>query len=183
MNRTLVPALASALALAGCSSPPPISAGSPTPISVVTSLPGVGGTIKQGILDAQYNLDSAVTIGVLPATDPGKACLDSVAGQLNAPGAASFTPRVSDLVSAGSVGYIYLQQLKALTSGDPLTNLPPGCVQLVGQIVIDGVTQLNKVGLGPLVGAGGVSAGILPVLPLGQREPSVPASNPSLDGH
>lgn len=147
--------LATALALAACSNPAPISS---NPAQSQTNLiaqvaPQAVATVQQGLTDAQWNLQQAVSIGVLPASDPALACVNGVVTQLGVGSpAASFTPKESDLISTGSVVYIQIQQAKQLAGGKALA-VPAGCQQLIGMFVIDasslGVKGLSGGGLLP----------------------------------
>lgn len=136
------------LLLCGCAQPPAIST------SPLGGIPA-DSMIAVGLKDAAFNLDSAVAIGVLPADDPAASCIHGVmkdAGlEGNAPGTQSFTPRVSDIISAGSVAYIEAQKLKALGGGAKA--VPVGCDALVGRIVIDAAR----------LGARGASSTLLPL--------------------
>lgn len=144
-------AITFALAIAGCATPPPIST---NPLQTVTSvvLPA-GGTVLTGLQNAAFNLDEAVLIGVLPATDPAAGCVHGVLKQIGAdvvltmgvempvPGAAAaatFTPKITDLLSAGSVAYILAQQAKQIAA-NPGILVPVSCDQIVGQFVIQSI--------------------------------------------
>jgi len=158
---------AACLALGACATQPPISA---NPVQDVTqaaaanSLPLVG-TVQQGLLDAEFNLDNAIVVGALPKTDPADACLHGALTQIGIEPQAngtpatplpSFTPKVSDLISAGSVLYIRAQQLKALQGAGGLT-VPVPCEAIIGQFVLDA----GKAGAGALPG-GNIITSILP---------------------
>ena len=101
----------------------------------------LGGVVIQGLQDATFNLDSAVAVGALPKTDPAPGCFHGILTTLGAdpanpaPAAASFTPKVSDLISAGSVLYIRAQQLKqAQGSG---ISVPSSCKLLITDFLLD----------------------------------------------
>jgi hypothetical protein len=102
----------------------------------------VGTTVQQGLLDASSNLDQAIAVGALDKADPAAACLHGVLQQLGidptlpvqGPGT-SFTPKISDLISLGSVLYIRAQQLQKLQGAGVIT--PPSCKALIGQFVLD----------------------------------------------
>ena len=158
--RYLAPVAACAF-LAACANPAPISVNPiQSGVNVIaqaggSTTTGLADTVTTGITNADYNLGQAMQLGILPATDPAKACLDSVSTQLGIGGTApaSFTPKVSDLISAGSVGYIYAQQVKQLlANGGSGLAVSATCQQLVGQIVIDSATQLNKAAIGAIPG-------------------------------
>ncbi len=151
-----------ALSTAACSSQAPISA---NPVQDVISAPNalpelkpLQTTIVQGLQDADANLHQAVDIGALDANDPAPGCFDSVLADLgigpNAPAAAkSFTPKVSDLISAGSVLYIRARQAEKLAqSGGPSFSIP--CKALIGQFVIDAGRVAGKAGMSALPGSG-----------------------------
>lgn len=117
----------------------------------------LGGVVIQGLQDASFNLDSAVTVGALTATDPAPPCFHAVLTRLGAdptnpvPPGASFTPKVSDLISAGSVLYIRAQQLKQ-AQGAGVT-VPTSCKLLITDFLLDaagaGVSGLPGGGLLP----------------------------------
>lgn len=124
--------------LAGCST---ISA---NPVQdVVTPAKGnpLGKVIVQGLQDASFNLDSAVTVGALDAADPAPACFHSILKQLGIDNAspstpaASFTPRRSDLISEGSVLYIRARQAQRFAGQG--VSLPNDCKALVAQFMLD----------------------------------------------
>lgn len=89
------------------------------------------------------NLNQAVAIGVLPATDPAVGCINDVlikTGITVAPNstpAQTFTATNSGIVSAGSIAYIKIQLAKQL-SNHPVV-ISPECKQLLGQMQIDGL--------------------------------------------
>jgi hypothetical protein len=131
--------------LVGCSTTPisanvakDVLAAVPKPVSG----PSFGGVVQQGLLDASYNLDQGVAVGALDATDPLPGCLHGVLQQLGidptvpAPGPGkSFTPRVSDLISEGSVLYIRARQVQKLQGAGVQT--PVACKASIGQLMID----------------------------------------------
>lgn len=162
--------------LAACTSPPPIST-NPVQSAVNLVAPGGADVVTQGITNAQYNFNEAVKLGILPATDPAPQCLNSVAALMGIGGTAppSFTPKVTDLISAGSVGYIYIQQLKTATGGT--LTVSPGCEQLIGQIILDATRAGLKAGAGAL-SVGALSGGIPLPIPL----PPIAASAPPREG-
>lgn len=147
------------MALGGCSNPAPISA---SPITnATTALGALGGgsasdLVTTGILNAQYNLDNAVKVGALAATDPAPACVDQAVAIMGIGGtpAASFTPKISDAISAGSVGYIYFQQVKSLTGGS--ITLPQSCLAILGQMVLDVQKGVNQAAIGALIPGAGI---------------------------
>lgn len=125
-----------ALLASGCSSPQVISN------NPLGQLPGAG-TVQTGLVNAAFNLNSAIKIGVLPATDPAAACInqtltllgiDPTTGQPVA-GASTFTPKVTDLISLGSVAYILAQQALPLANGG--LQVPAQCEALIGKLVVD----------------------------------------------
>ncbi len=123
--------------LAGCST---ISGNPASDLRASSGL--LGKTVAQGLLDATFNLDSAVKVGALDATDPAPPCFHSVLQQLGIDPAmptqgpdTSFTPRRSDLISEGSILYIRARQLQKLQGAGIQT--PPACKALIGQFLID----------------------------------------------
>lgn len=140
------------LALAACASPPPISANPvQTAANAVAATP-LGGTVVQGLQDSAWNLDQAIAIGVLPKDDRADACVHATLSLIT-PGAniPSFTPKVSDLLSAGSVAYIVATQAKQLAASGGL-KIPPECEQLVGEFVIKGIAAPTNVVISGVVG-------------------------------
>lgn len=127
--------------LSGCASPPVISSAPATPIEkIIQGSP----TITTGLQNAAWNLDQAVAIGALKKDDPAPVCihgilqqagLEPIAGQTPA---ASFTPKVSDLISGGSVLYIVAQQAKAAKAQN--FSQPVACDAVIGMFVRDAVT-------------------------------------------
>lgn len=117
----------------------------------------LGGVVIQGLQDASFNLDSAVTVHALTADDPAPPCFHAVLGKLGAdpanpaPAGASFTPKVSDLISAGSVLYIRAQQLKQAQGAGVI--VPASCKLLITDFLLDaagaGVSGLPGGGLLP----------------------------------
>ena len=94
----------------------------------------IGGQVTQGLIDSAWNLDQAIGIGVLPASDPAAACLHATIATMGLDATvptATFRPRVTDLISAGSVAYILARQAQV-----PVV-VSPGCKALIGQIVLD----------------------------------------------
>lgn len=144
--------LLSVALLAGCATPPPIST---NPIQTVTNAVAatpIGGTVVTGLQNAAFNLDSAVQIGVLPMNDPADGCVhgalqligqDVVLGPMGenpvtpVTPTKQFTPKVTDLLSGGSVAYILAQQAKQIAGGG--VTVPASCEQLVGHFVLTGV--------------------------------------------
>ena len=171
MNR-FIPISTCLLFLGACASngtPLPISANPIQDIkNAVAPTTGTNDLVTQGLLDASFNLHSAVTVGALSATDQVPACVDSVLTDLgiNPDGtpttqAQSFTPKVSDLISLGSVIYIRAQQAKKLQAA----GLPEStsCDAVIGQIVRAAAKSGIKIGAG--IVSGGIAAPILGVLP------------------
>jgi hypothetical protein len=147
-------------ALSACQSPGTISAGLPQDIAaaVPESGPaGIKGTVTQGLVDTAWNLDEAIAVGALDRNDPAPGCLDAVLGDLGIGKSAglplpSFTPKVSDLISGGSVLYIRAQQAKRLAGGGIELQIP--CQALVGKLVIDAAKAGINAGASLVPGAG-----------------------------
>jgi hypothetical protein len=141
------------LLYAGCT-----SAISANPIQDVQTGP-MGRVVQQGLLDATSNLDQAVQVGALSADDPAPKCFHGFLGQLGidpahpVSPAASFTPKVSDLISAGSVLYIRAKQLQKLQGGG--VSVPTDCKVLIAQFMLDAAAAQTKALPG---------GGLLPVL-------------------
>lgn len=92
--------------------------------------------VKTDLADATANLNNAVKLGLLPATDPAVTCLNAISAQAAAQ--VSFTPQVNGLISAGSVAYIAAQLAKQGVQIDP------ACEALVGRVVLDGASAGAK---------------------------------------
>lgn len=154
-----------ALALSACSTNLPISA---SPINDLASQSGqVGATVVTGLQDAAFNFDNAVAVGALDKNDPAPACVHGILADIGqdvtvtltaatpVPSTVgtgtSYTPKISDLISAGSVAYIRAQQAKKLLGGSGLT-VPVGCEAIVGKVVIDGANKASSMGLSVLTG-------------------------------
>lgn len=148
-----------AVALASCATPPTISSNPvQTAANAVAATP-LGGTVVQGLKDAEFNLDSAISIGVLDKTDPADACVHSSliaigqeSGQTPPAPVQTFVPKVSDLISAGSVAYIIAHQAKQVAASGGLT-LPPSCEQIVGEFVLKGVNAPANAVISGVIGA------------------------------
>ncbi len=130
------------LALVGCTTPISGTLTKDITAVVAPAAPGhLGGVVIQGLTDAAYNLDQAVVVGALDKTDPAPACFHGMLAQLGvevpagAVAPASFTPKVSDLISAGSVLYIRAAQLRRLRGGG--IAVPTPCKELVAQFMLD----------------------------------------------
>lgn len=119
--------------LAGCATPPPITS---QPSTLPIPIPQ-DSTVATGLQNAAFNLDQAVAIGALPADDPAPVCVHGFLQQAGlealpgAPPSRSYTPKVSDLISAGSVLYIRAQQARAAGPYQP----PAGCDAILGRLV------------------------------------------------
>jgi hypothetical protein len=145
MNRLLTTtALIGALALTGCATPAPISANPIQSVANVAASTQLGGTVITGLQGAAWNLDQAIAIKVLPATDPADLCVHQAlqaigqdVGQTPTP-VAQFVPKITDLLSAGSVAYILAYQAKQLAGNGGLT-VPVSCQQIVGEFVLKGI--------------------------------------------
>lgn len=143
MKRLLFAALA-ALSVAGCASTPSQISGAPPGGGVTVTSP----TIVTDLQSAAYNLDNAVAVGALAATDPAPACMHDIlvkAGvelPAGAVPAKSFTPKYDGVASAGTVAYILVQQAKQLQASG--VQVDPSCEALVGRVVIDGMKATNK---------------------------------------
>jgi hypothetical protein len=126
-------------------------------------------TIATDLTDTQYNFTQAVAIGVLPASDPAKGCVDAVVTALTppapAPGAPanSFQPKVDGLASGASVAYILAQQAQAAKTSLS-QSLPPQCVALIGKLVVDGAQLAGKGAIN--LSTGGVLGTINAALPI-----------------
>lgn len=156
IQRGILCAILCVAVLAGCASPPKISS---APVNPVASVVASDATIATGLQNAAYNFDQAVAIGVLAADDPAAPCLHSalqLAGLeplAGAPAVQSFTPKVTDLISAGSVLYIQAKQLQGAKPFEASTS----CKAIVGDVVLQalkaGFTGATSAipGAGPLL--------------------------------
>lgn len=134
-----------ALVLAGCATGSAATISANPQQTLTNAILPPGGVIVVGLQNAAYNLDQAVAIKVLAANDPADLCVHQFlqgigqdVGQAPVPPAPSFTPKVSDLISGGSVAYILAQQAKALAANGGIV-VPPSCEQLIGHMVLTGV--------------------------------------------
>ncbi|HEV2225052.1 MAG TPA: hypothetical protein VGR84_18820 [Candidatus Acidoferrales bacterium] len=127
-----------------------VLAGCTTPISnnPIASTPGAQ-VLGDDLVAAAFNLNSAISIHVLPPDDPAAACINTEVTQLGlgqgAPAAESFVPENKGLISAGAIVYIHAQQIKAQLGG--LTQVPVSCEALVGKLVVDAIQAGNQIGL------------------------------------
>lgn len=128
-----------ALILAGCGSVTTISKSTGPTVSA-------GSVLGKDLVAAGANLDQAIAIGILPASDPAAVCVHGVLVQVGlenpvgAPPAASFEASRQGVVSEGSIVYIKIQQFKNLKT----VGISPECYALIGKLQVDGL----KVGLG-----------------------------------
>ena len=157
MNRLpigILAALTLALTLAGCASPPPISANPvTTATNAVTSiLPGGASSasaIQTDLINAEWNLDQGVLIGALAPNDPVDACMHSALTQLGiepvaaggtaVPATPSFVPRETGPIDTGAALYILAQEAQKLSGGG--ITLPVPCKAIVGDLVIKGAAN------------------------------------------
>lgn len=169
MKRLL--AVTALLTLAGCNAPI-----SKSPIQDIASQIA-GSQVQTDLADTQANFAQAIQVGALSPNDPAPACVSQAVAALGL-GAAnpSFVPKISGVLSFGSVAYIRAQQIKAL-AGSGTLQVPPACLQILGQIQLDALAAALKAspggGLLPTLGTTGLPA-------LGA---SAPQANLSLDGH
>lgn len=155
---------ASMAVLAACATPPTVSS---NPVASVVSAIPPAGTVVTGLQNAAYNLDMAISIGVLPMSDPADACVHQALqtigqdvvlsmGMENPVGGtmtpASYQTKVTDLLSGGSVAYILAAQAKALAGNGGLA-VPPSCEQLIGEFVIKGVNAPANGAISAIIGA------------------------------
>ena len=158
--------------LAACANPAPISTNPAA--DVISTLKSIGGPstgvdpVTQGLIDAAFNLDSAQKIGILDANDAMPPCVHSVLTDLGinpdgtvTPNTNQFTPRISDLIGAGSVLYIRTKQAQKLQASGLQTSI--ACDALLGQIVRAAAKAGIKIG-GSLA-SGGLASPILNLLP------------------
>ena len=144
--------LLAGLMLAGCSSV------SGNVVQDVVNPPNkddlVAKAIIQGIQNATYNFDMAVQVGALPKSDPAAGCFHNLETQLGIdpqnppPAGSSFTPKVTDVISLGSVLYIRAQQLQSLQGGG--IQVPSDCKALIGTVTMDAL----RAGIKGLPGGG-----------------------------
>ncbi len=137
--------LATALALAACSNPAPISSNPATTVTnIVANVTGTQGSkdIQTQLINAQWNLDQAKALvpPILAADDPVDACVTQINVQIAAGSSpsGSFTPRTTGLIDTGSAAYILAQQaLKAKNGG---LAVPVGCKAVIGDMVLKGAS-------------------------------------------
>lgn len=121
-------------------------------LGVISNAPAGGlvtadSVVGKDLKAATSNVDKAVAIGVLDVNDPAAYCLHSILKDACLEGAcatppASFEPDVSGVVSAASVAYIRVQQLKKLRA--QAKPVDPACEAVVGRIVIDAAKATGK---------------------------------------
>ena len=144
--------------LAACQTMVPITNNPQQQIGGVIAATPLGGTVVTGLKDAEFNLDSAISIGVLPSTDPADACVHSSLQAIGQEGSATptpnqqFNPKVSDLISGGSVVYILAAQARTLAANGGLA-LPQSCETLVGHFVLTGINAPANAIIGGAIGA------------------------------
>ena len=151
MNRRTIITTAALLSVAACSNPAPISSNPATTATNIVSnvIPGAASgqqAIQTQLLNAEWNLDQAVTIGILTTTDPVDQCVHQVNTQLGIepvpsggtvpPAPAQFTPRMTGLLDSGAVAYILAQQARAAGQGG--ITVPTGCKAVIGDLVLKG---------------------------------------------
>jgi hypothetical protein len=163
--------VAAAAALAACTAagtPEPISSNPIQDINTIASnaAPGVAGDLVTQFQNAEYNLTTAQTDGLLSATDAAPACIHSANVLLGIdPGGApavSFTPKETGLFDTASVLYILAQQALALKA-QGLT-ITPQCEQLIGHIMLQ-VGALTAQGAAGFFGGGALPS----ILPMAHR--------------
>jgi hypothetical protein len=134
------------LLLAGCALVPERISGTPAAGSL--PIPITNPTIVTDLQSAAYNLDNALAVGALAANDPAPGCLHGilVKAGIEIPAGTvapkSFAPKNDGVASAGAIAYILAQQAKQITKGG--FTVDPSCEALLGRVVIDGVTAVNK---------------------------------------
>src|ERR1700677_2996981 len=79
--RRFVPFIAIALAACSSSNTIPISANPISEANGAAQNTQIGQTVDAGLLNAEWNLDQAIVVGALPATDPADACMHSALTQ------------------------------------------------------------------------------------------------------
>lgn len=126
-----------AYALSGCASVP-ISA---NPIQdIVAMTPKLTGplSISDGLKEAAFNLDNAVLVGALDATDPAPGCVHDAMRALGLDPLVkplpSFVPETSTLMGEGSVAYIRAKQTQRLQGAG--VNVSVNCKAFIGEIVL-----------------------------------------------
>lgn len=122
-----------ALILTGCAGPITNS-----PVPKLSRL-GQAVDFDQGLREARYNLEEATKIGVLPADDPALPCVVGVMKDLGIDQpegtVKSFDPKVDEILGKATVLYIRARQAQSLAGQG--VNVPAGCEQLIGRILID----------------------------------------------
>ncbi|MDE2469770.1 MAG: hypothetical protein KGL35_13790 [Bradyrhizobium sp.] len=186
MKRIFVPIVCvSAVALAGCTAP--ISNSLPNDILSSAASGAIGQQVQSDLAATQYNLVQAVAVGALSPNDPAPACVNQAVATLGLGAQGKrFTPQLAGVVSAASIAYIRAQQVKAL-AGSGTLQIPPACLQILGQMQLDALAAAIKAapggGLLPVLSTAPVSA---PAAPAAAPVPPPPVAaevNPSLDGN
>lgn len=97
--------------------------------------------IVEGIQNASWNFDQALLVGALKKDDPAPPCFHALMLDLGIdpasppPPGSSFTPRVTDVISFGSVLYIRAQQAQDVQGAG--IKVPPSCDALVSLVIKD----------------------------------------------
>lgn len=166
--------LIAALILTACASTPDLIVGASAPIvtqatpdspRVVTPSPAApaplltpGPILAKDLVSATYNLDEAVKIGALSATDPAVGCMHDVLRQagLDSNGAPaverqSFVPKKDGAVSVGTTLYIIAAQARQAAA--QRFELAPECLQIVGRIHVDALKLTARAGAAALPSA------------------------------
>jgi hypothetical protein len=148
-NKLAILVALSALALtAGCATQT-ITAGPQAPAIASNK------TVVSDFTDAAGNLNCAVAIGILPATDPAVVCSNAALAAFNLPAVTcvtgvptvtppsppvagavtSFKATNGGMISAGTIAYIKLAQAKA-----PPITVSASCEQVLGKLQVMGLT-------------------------------------------
>lgn len=88
-----------------------------------------GTLITSDLAATSRNLDQAVKVGALSASDPAPACLHDLLARTGA-GQETFKPEIAGLISLQSVAYIRAQQIKNREE------LSASCKAIVGDIIV-----------------------------------------------
>jgi hypothetical protein len=157
-RRSAVPVAAAAM-LVACANPAPISSNPIADIPTVVNqlVPGSAtdvAALKTQFANAEWNLTTAQTDGLLSPNDPMPACSHGINVFLGIDAsptpALSFTPRETGLFDTGSVVYILAQQALAMKQAG--IQVSPACEQLVGHITILATQQVIQGAAGALTG-------------------------------
>jgi len=161
--RNIVLTLAAVVALAGCTNPQPITNQPGSALLNTAENTPAGKVFIQDALDTGYNLNQAVTIGVLPATDLVVGCVNdeltklgfdpATGAPLPGPAVKSFVPKIGGVGSFASVAYIDIHQFQQ-AGGLSIPDPSPACLAVIGWIHFQALKAAAQGGISLVAGPG-----------------------------